>query len=102
MIPSAEDLYGDADFFSPQDLTLAHTATSTKTCFDAHALTVLDWPAKSPHLNPTYQVQTEGHQTQKQRRAGSNHQGNLGLHNSQAMPQAECSNDMVHQESETF
>lgn len=52
MIPSAEDLYGDADFIFQQDLAPAHTARSTKTWFDAHAITVLDWPANSPDLNP--------------------------------------------------
>ncbi|TDG96955.1 hypothetical protein EPR50_G00234530 [Perca flavescens] len=52
MIPSAEDLYGDADFIFQQYLAPAHTARSTKTWFDAHAITVLDWPANSPDLNP--------------------------------------------------
>ena len=56
MIPSAEDLYGDADFIFQQDLAPAHTSRSTKTWFDAHAhdvpITVLDWPANSPDLNP--------------------------------------------------
>ena len=52
MIPSVEDLYGDADFIFQQDLAPAHTARSTKTWFDAHAITVLDWPANSPDLNP--------------------------------------------------
>ena len=52
MIPSADDLYGDADFIFQQDLAPAHTARSTKTWFDAHAITVLDWPANSPDLNP--------------------------------------------------
>ena len=52
MIPSAEDLYGDADLIFQQDLAPAHTARSTKTWFDAHAITVLDWPANSPDLNP--------------------------------------------------
>lgn len=52
MIPSAEDLYGDADFIFQQDLAPAHIARSTKTWFDGHAITVLDWPANSPELNP--------------------------------------------------
>ena len=51
-IPSAEDLYGDAEFIFQQDLAPAHTARSTKTWFDAHGITVLDWPANSPDLNP--------------------------------------------------
>ncbi|XP_061645396.1 uncharacterized protein edaradd isoform X7 [Phyllopteryx taeniolatus] len=34
-----------------QDLVPAQTARSTKIWFDAHAITVLDWPASSPALN---------------------------------------------------
>lgn len=45
IIPSTEDRYGDADFIFQQDLAPAHTARITKTWFDAHAITVLDWPA---------------------------------------------------------
>ncbi len=36
MLPSADKLYGDADFIFQQD----------------HGVTVLDWPANSPDLNP--------------------------------------------------
>ena len=52
LIPSAEELYGDADFIFQQDLAPAHTARSTKTWSDAHTITVLDWPANLPDLNP--------------------------------------------------
>ena len=48
MIPSAEDLYGDADFIFKQDLAPTQTARSTETWIDVHAITVLDWPANSP------------------------------------------------------
>ncbi len=41
MLPSADKLYGDADF----------TAKGTKSWFNAHGVTVLDWPANSPDLN---------------------------------------------------
>lgn len=77
MIPSAEDLYGDVDFIFQQDLASAHTARSTKTWFDAHAITVLEWKANSLDLNPFENLwEKEGHQTPQ--------------HNSQAMPQADC------------
>uniref|UniRef100_A0AAQ4RR26 Tc1-like transposase DDE domain-containing protein n=1 Tax=Gasterosteus aculeatus aculeatus TaxID=481459 RepID=A0AAQ4RR26_GASAC len=46
MLPSADKLYGDADFIF-QDLAPAHTAKSTKTWFNDHGITVLDWPANS-------------------------------------------------------
>ncbi len=52
MLPSADKLYGDADFIFQQDLTTAHTAKGTKSWFNDHGVTVLDWPANSPDLNP--------------------------------------------------
>ncbi len=45
-------LYGDADFIFQQDLAPAHTAKGTKSWFNDHRVTVLDWPANSPDLNP--------------------------------------------------
>ncbi len=52
MVPSADKLYGDADFIFQQDLAPAHTAKGTKSWFNDHGVTVLDWPANSPDLNP--------------------------------------------------
>ncbi len=52
MLPSAAKLYGDADFIFQQDLAPAHTAKGTKSWFNDHGVTVLDWPANSPDLNP--------------------------------------------------
>ncbi len=52
MFPSADKLYGDADFIFQQDLAPAHTAKGTKSWFNDHGVTVLDWPANSPALNP--------------------------------------------------
>ncbi|MDM1491106.1 transposase, partial [Myroides odoratimimus] len=52
MLPSADMLYGDADFIFQQDLAPAHTAKGTKSWFNDHGVTVLDWPANSPDLNP--------------------------------------------------
>ena len=53
MLPSADKLYGDADFIFQQDLAPAHTARSTKILVSYHGIAVLDWPANSPDLNPT-------------------------------------------------
>ncbi len=50
MLPSADKLYGDADFIFQQDLAPAHTAKGA--WFNDHGVTVLDWPANSPDLNP--------------------------------------------------
>ncbi len=52
MLPSADKLYGDPDFIFQQDLAPAHTAKGTKSWFNDHGVTVLDWPANSPDLNP--------------------------------------------------
>ncbi len=50
-LPSADKLYGDADFLLQQDLAPAYTAKGTKSWFNDHGVTVLDWPANSPDLN---------------------------------------------------
>ncbi len=47
MLPSADKLYGDADFIFQQDLAPAHTAKGTKSWFNDHGVAVLDWPANS-------------------------------------------------------
>ncbi len=53
MLPSADKLYGDADFIFQQDLAPAHTAKGTKSWFNDHSVTVawlaskLAWP--EPH-----------------------------------------------------
>ncbi len=52
VLPSADKLYGDADFIFQQDLAPAHTAKGTKSWFNDHGVTVLDWPANLPDLNP--------------------------------------------------
>ncbi len=38
--------------FFQQDLAPAHTAKGTKSWFNDHGVTVLDWPANSADLNP--------------------------------------------------
>ncbi|KAJ7341735.1 hypothetical protein JRQ81_006579 [Phrynocephalus forsythii] len=52
MLPSADELYGNADFNFQHSLAPPHTAKSTKTWFHDHGITVLDWPANSSDLNP--------------------------------------------------
>ncbi len=54
MLPSADKLYGDADFIFQQDLAPAHTAKGNKSWFSDHGVTVLDWPANSPELSFHY------------------------------------------------
>ncbi len=50
MLPSAEQLFKDADFIFQQDLAPAHTVKNTKSWLNDHG--VLDWPENSPDLNP--------------------------------------------------
>ncbi len=52
MLSSADKLYGNADYISQQDLAPAHTAKGTKSWFNDHGVTELDWPANSPDLKP--------------------------------------------------
>ncbi len=67
MLPSADKLYGDADFIFQQDLAPAHTAKVTKSWFNDHGFTVLDWPANSPDLESMgyCQEEDERHQIQQ-------------------------------------
>ncbi len=52
MLPSADKLYGEADFIFQQNLAPGHTDKGTKSWFNDHGVTVLDWPANLPDLNP--------------------------------------------------
>ncbi len=54
MLPSADQLFIDADFIFQQDLAPAHTAKSTKNWLNDHGVGVLDWPANSQDLNPSH------------------------------------------------
>ncbi len=67
MLPFADKLYGDADFIFQQDLAPAHTAKGTKSWFNDHGVTVLDWPANSPARESMgyCQEENERHQTQQ-------------------------------------
>ncbi len=51
MLPSADQLFKDADFIFQQDLAPAHTDKSTKSWLNDHGVGVLDWPANSRDLN---------------------------------------------------
>ncbi len=94
MLPSADKLYGDADFIFQQDLAPAHTAKGTKSWFNDHGVTVLDWPANSPDLNPIENLwgivkRKMRHQTQQCRWAEGHYQRNLGFHTTSAVPQTD-------------
>ncbi len=50
-LPSADQLFKDADLILQQDLEPVHTAKSTKSWLNDHGVCVLDWPENSPDLN---------------------------------------------------
>ncbi len=52
MLPSADQLFKDADFIFQQDLAPAHTAKSTKSWLNDHGVGVLDWPANFTRPEP--------------------------------------------------
>ncbi len=90
MLPSADKLYGDTDFIFQQDLVPAHTARGTKSWFNDHGVTVLDWPANSPDLNPIENLEEdERHQPQQSRWPEGHCQRNLGFHTTSAVPQTD-------------
>ncbi len=75
MLPSADQLFKDADFIFQLDLAPAHTVKSTKSWLNNHGVGVLDWPANSPDLNPIENL--------------CHCQRNLGFHTTTAVPQTD-------------
>ncbi len=95
MLPSADKLYGDADFIFQQDLAPAHTAKGTKSWFNDHGVTVLDWPANSPDLNPIKNLWSIVKRKMRDTRPNNcrwpegRYQSNLGFHTTSAVPQTD-------------
>ncbi len=52
LLPSADQLFKNADLIFQQDLAPVHTAKTNKSWLNDHGVGVLDWPANSPDLNP--------------------------------------------------
>ncbi len=80
---------------------LQHTAKGTKIWFNDHGVTVLDWPANLPDLNPTENLW--GIVKRKMRDTWPNNaddlaiiKNNLGFHYTWAVPQADCLHDTLH------
>ncbi len=90
MLPSADKLHGDADFIFQQDLAPAHTAKGTKSWFNDHGVTVLDWPANSPDLNPIENLGYCQEEDERQCRwPEGRYQSTLGFHYTWAVPQTD-------------
>ncbi len=87
MLPSADQLFKDADFIFQQDLTPAHTAKSTKSWLNDHALA-----ANSPDLNiENLWVFQEENETgdQKMQMSWRPLSKKPGLHTTSAVPQTD-------------
>ncbi len=82
MLPSADKLYGDADFIFQQDLAPAHTAKGTKSwfqwpwCYCAWLASKLAWPEPHRESMGYCQEEDERHQTQQCRWAEGHCQRN--------------------------
>ncbi len=93
MLPSAGQLFKDADLIFQQDLAPAHTAKSTKSWLNDHGVGVLDWPANSPDLNPIenrwdiVKRKMRNKRPKKCRWAEGHCQRNLSFHTTSAVPQ---------------
>ncbi len=53
MLPSADKLYGDADFIFKQDLAPAHIAKGTKSWFNDHGFHTTSAVPQTDHLHAT-------------------------------------------------
>ncbi len=95
MLPSADQLFKDADFIFQQDLAPAHTAKSTKSWLNDHGVGVLDWPANSPDLNPIENLWGIVKRKMRNKRPKNadelkaHCQRNLGFHTTSAVPQTD-------------
>ncbi len=52
MLPSADQLFEDADFIFQQDLAPCPHCQKHQSWLNDHGVGVLDWPGNSPDLNP--------------------------------------------------
>ncbi len=89
MLPSADQLFKDADFIFQQDLAPAHTDKSTKSWLNDHGVGVLDWPANSPDLNPKYNLWGIIKRKMRNKRPKKADELNLGVHTTSAVPQTD-------------
>ncbi len=92
MLPSADKLYGDADFIFQQDLAPAHCwslLVQWPWCYCAWLASKLVWPEPHKESMGYCQEEDERHQTQQCRWPEGHCQRNLGFHTTSAVPQTD-------------
>ncbi len=95
MLPSADKLYGDADFLFQQDFsTCPHCQRYQKLvqlpwCYCAWLASKLAWPEPHRESMGHCQEEDERHQTQQCRWPEGHCQRNLGFHTTSAVPQTD-------------
>ncbi len=95
MLPSADQLFKDADFIFQQNLAPVHTAKSTKSWLNDHGVGVHDWPANSPDLNHIENLwgivkrKLRNKRPKMQDELKATCQRNLGFHTTSAVPQTD-------------
>ncbi len=86
MLLSADKLYGDADFLFQQDFSTCTQCQTTSKCFADHDITVLDWPANMPDLNP---MESMGYFQEKDEKQSINNPDDWRLNSASTVPQAD-------------
>ncbi len=94
MLPSADKLYGDADFISSRTWHLPTLPRYQKLvqwpwCYCAWLASKLAWPEPRRESMGYCQEEDERHQTQQCRWAEGHCQRNLGFHTTSAVPQTD-------------
>ncbi len=91
MLPSADKLYGEADFIFSAGLGTCTHCQRYQKLVQWPCVTVLDWPVNSPDLNPRESIQEEDETPDPTMQMSWRPLSmQPGLHYTWAVPQADC------------